>query len=302
METTTFKIIDSYAEGSYSIVYRAKQIPAGNLVAVKRCREINKREKPIKERVERELKILCILEHENVISVIPNKEPIIILDAPSNIEINVNSLVFPFCPYTLGYLLKNYKLNSLQQKSCIWMILSGIAYIHEHGIIHRDLSSKNVLITKDGIIKISDLGNAWVESICDDEVVGEMKHDIGTRCYRAPELLLSCHNYDYSVDLWSTGCIIAEFFTKPIGSILFNGESDIEQLIKIFRVFGVPTLKNWPEMKDFHDYGKVNFIHQSVEGLTNKQLPNANSKETIEFIKKYLKYPKKERLTANKVR
>ncbi|CAG8551923.1 2243_t:CDS:2 [Acaulospora colombiana] len=148
-------------------------------------------------------------------------------------------------------------------------------------------------------MKIADFGVAWADTNNGIEPRGKMKFEVGTRHYRAPELIFSAGDYTNAIDLWSIGCIFAEFFTRPSGSPLFNGESDIEQLAKIFQVLGVPTEETWPEMKNFPDYGKLNFKIKECLGLTKQQLPEANSPDIIQFISKFLEYGFEERMTAN---
>jgi serine/threonine protein kinase len=81
----------------------------------------------------------------------------------------------------LRTLLDEYKLTLSEIKSCIWMILNGVAYIHECKIIHRDLSPKNILISDSGVIKIADFDDAWMESDSGNEKRGKMRFEIGTR-------------------------------------------------------------------------------------------------------------------------
>ncbi|CAG8438152.1 8883_t:CDS:2 [Diversispora eburnea] len=288
MNTDVLEILELCGEGTFSDVYKAKQRSTGTIVAIKKAREV-KYERPAKERVTNEIKILKLVHHEN--------EPVKILNSENvsqfnvkNIEINKNSLIFLFCPLTLRTLLDEYDLKLIEIKSCIWMILNGMTHIHNCGVMHRDLSPRNILINDIGVIKISDFGNAWINN--GNNPSGE---NIGTRYYYAPELLFSAENYTNAIDLWSLGCIFAEFFTG--GGPLFVGENDIEQLCKIFRVLGVPNEITWPEMKDFPDYGKLNFKITKCSGL-NQQLSKANSPEIIQFISNFLKYPFKERKTA----
>ncbi|CAG8448827.1 12195_t:CDS:2 [Cetraspora pellucida] len=258
MGTNTFEILEICGDGTFGIVYKAKQKSAEKFVAIKRAKEV-KYERPVQERIANEIEILRKVQHENVY----------------------------------------YTLSPQEVKSCIWMILNGVVHIHNNGVIHRDLSPSNILISDSGVIKISDLGMAWVNSNNGHEPRGKMKFEVGTRYYRAPELLYSAENYSNAIDLWSLGCIFTEFFTKPASSPLFHGENDIEQLSEIFRILGVPDESTWPEMIDFPDYGKFTFIKKDCDGLTIRQLPKAKSQE-VQFISKFLKYPSMERITASK--
>lgn len=71
----------------------------------------------------------------------------------------------------------------------------------------------------------------------------EYSHMVVTRWYRSPELLFGAKAYGTGVDMWSVGCIIGELLLrKPI----FPGESDIDQLVKIFNVLGTPKEEDWP--------------------------------------------------------
>ncbi|CAG8557115.1 18316_t:CDS:2 [Acaulospora morrowiae] len=304
MDSEVYEILETCGEGTFGIVYKARQKSTGTLVAVKKAFEV-RYERPARERIANEIKILRSVEHENIISIFSSDGTYKFVDSSSRIlfcsdETNKTSIIFPYCPLTLKDLLENYVLTFSEKKSCIWMILNGVAHIHESAIIHRDLSPRNILINGIGVVKIADFGVAWADTNNNFEPRGEMKFEVGTRHYRAPELLFSAGNYTNVIDLWSLGCIFAEFYTKPVGSPLFDGGSDIEQLSKIFRVLGIPTEKSWPEMKDFPDYGKLTFKIKECLGLTELQLPEAHSPGVIQFISKFLKYSFNERMTANR--
>ncbi|CAG8462775.1 15276_t:CDS:2 [Funneliformis mosseae] len=299
MEQYSYEILSTYGEGTFGVVYKARQKPSKKLVAIKKSIEV-RYERPVHERVENECRVLDILKHENIISLIPCDETSRRLSptlSRFNVQLGINSLIFPFCPFTLRTLLDEYTLSLSEIKSCIWMILNGVTHIHECKVIHRDLSPKNILISDSGVIKIGDFDDAWIESNSNNEKRGEMRFEIGTRIYRAPELLFSSGNYSYAVDLWSLGCIFAEFFTENVGYPLFDGGSDIEQLCKIFRILGVVNELNWPEVIEFPDYGKFKFVESDSVGLTIKHLPHAN-KEIIDFIAKFLRYPMNGRMIA----
>ncbi|CAG8588918.1 2280_t:CDS:2 [Racocetra fulgida] len=227
MGTNTFEILEICGDGTFGIVYKAKQKSTETFVAIKRAKEV-KYERPVQERIPNEIEILRKVQHENS-------------------------------------LLKDYTLSPHEVKSCIWMILTGVVHIHNIGVIHRDLSPSNILISDSGVIKISDFGIAWVDS---------------NNGYEPRELLYSAENYSNAIDLWSLGCIFAEFFTKPASSPLFHGENDIEQLSEIFRILGVPDESTWP-MIDFPDYGKFTFIQKDCDGLTIKHLPKAKSQDAL---------------------
>ena len=76
-------------------------------------------------------------------------------------------------------------------------------------------------------------------------------HEVVTLWYRAPEILLGSKHYSTPVDVWSIGCIFVEMVNqKP----LFPGDSEIDELFKIFRVLGTPTEETWPGVASLPDY------------------------------------------------
>jgi cell cycle related kinase len=87
-------------------------------------------------------------------------------------------------------------------------------------------------------------------------------HTVATRWYRAPELLYGARLYDYGVDLWAAGCVVGEMLNHgPI----FPGESDIDQLFRVFHVVGTPDPVTWPGVKSLPDYGKLCFEKQEAQ-------------------------------------
>ena len=125
-----------------------------------------------------------------------------------------------------------------------------------------------ILINKDGIIKVADFGLGRSFGI----PVRNYTHEIVTLWYRTPEVLIGSQRYSCPVDIWSIGCIFAEMATrKP----LFQGDSDIDQLFRIFRILRTPTEEIWPGVTSLPDY-KTTFPCWNQNNLAS-QVKNINS-------------------------
>ena len=118
-------------------------------------------------------------------------------------------------------------------QSYLRQLLDGIAYCHDHRVLHRDLKPQNLLIDNKGCIKLADFGLARAFGL----PMRAYTHEVITLWYRAPEILLGGKTYDMAVDVWGLGCIFAEMLTKHP---LFPGDSEIDQLFRIFRTLGTP--------------------------------------------------------------
>merc|ERR1712106_1245574 len=134
--------------------------------------------------------------------------------------------------------------------SYLKQLLEGIAYCHKHRVLHRDLKPQNLLIDASGRIKLADFGLARAFGF----PVRTYTHEVVTLWYRAPEILLGSKFYCTSVDTWSLGCIFAEMITRRP---LFPGDSEIDQLFRIFRILGTPTETNWPGVSSLPDFKSV---------------------------------------------
>jgi cyclin-dependent kinase 9 len=100
-------------------------------------------------------------------------------------------------------------------------LLNGLYYIHSNKIIHRDMKAANVLITKQGILKLADFGLARAISINKNGQPNRYTNRVVTLWYRPPELLLGERNYGPAVDTWGAGCIMAEMWTRsPIMQVV----------------------------------------------------------------------------------
>ncbi len=126
----------------------------------------------------------------------------------------------------------------------------GIAYCHEHRVLHRDLKPQNLLINKKCELKLADFGLARAFGI----PVRSYSHEVVTLWYRAPDVLMGSRHYSTSIDIWSIGCILAEMAS---GRPLFPGSSVKDQLLRIFKILGTPNEEIWPGLSLLPDF-KVN--------------------------------------------
>lgn len=128
--------------------------------------------------------------------------------------------------------------NSLPQ-SYMYQMFSALAYCHMNNLLHRDLKPQNLLVDTEGHIKLADFGLARAFSV----PMGTYTHEVVTLWYRPPEILLGSHYYTTSVDIWSLGCIFAEMILRRP---FLRGDSEIHQLLTIFKLFGTPDESSWP--------------------------------------------------------
>ncbi|RWS09020.1 cyclin-dependent kinase 2-like protein, partial [Dinothrombium tinctorium] len=227
----------------------------------------------------REISLLKELNHPNVVR---------LLDVVHCIKDLY--LVFEYLDQDLKKLLDNSAagLSKPLVKSYMLQLLQGIAHCHAHRVIHRDLKPQNLLIDKAGNIKLADFGLARSISL----PIRTYTHEVVTLWYRAPEILLGSRYYGPAVDIWSIGCIFAEMTTKRA---LFPGDSEIDQLFRIFRTLGTPDEIVWPGVSHYPDY-KSSFPQWSKQELS-KCIPIMDP-DAIDLLTKLLTYDPAVRIAA----
>uniref|UniRef100_A0A4U6UJ88 [RNA-polymerase]-subunit kinase n=1 Tax=Setaria viridis TaxID=4556 RepID=A0A4U6UJ88_SETVI len=160
--------------------------------------------------------------------------------------------------------LKKIKLDDgkegvlhMEQGDQVYMgqLLKGLHYCHVNNVLHRDIKGANLLISGGKLLKLADFGLARPFTR-----EGTFTNHVITLWYRPPELLLGATNYAEAVDIWSVGCIFAEFLLKKP---LFPGRTEQDQLSKIFELCGSPNEENWPGVSKLPLY-KTMAIHPAT--------------------------------------
>lgn len=275
-----FTRVEKIGEGTYGVVYKAKDNASGSMVALKRIR-LDTEADGVPSTTIREISLLKELSHLNIVKLLD----IIHTD-------NKLFLVFEYLNQDLKKYMEVYQnknglpLNLV--KSYLFQMLQGISFCHTHRILHRDLKPQNLLLTTDGLIKLADFGLARAFGV----PVRTFTHEVVTLWYRAPEILLGCKYYSTEVDIWSIAGIFSEMATHKV---LFKGDSEIDQLFQIFRILGTPNERTWAGVSQLPDY-KTTFPNWAPQNLANFN-PQLD-RDGLDLLSKLLTYKPDERLTA----
>lgn len=285
-----YRLFKRMARGKYSEVFEGRCVLDEDLETKKKKykRVVIKVLKPIRlAKVNREVKILKSLQHNNIIG---------LLDVVVDMNTQTHSLIFEYLNHeTTLSIFENASTEDIIHYTR--QILQALAHAHSKGIMHRDIKPQNLLIdpqTKD--LKVIDWGLA------------EFYHPgncypvrVATRYYKGPELLVNYGYYDYSLDIWSFGCVFAEiiFNKRPV----FAGKDDLDQLEKIVEILGYTDLKKYCKKYEISVPGEIS---EGLEGsnkrhwndVYEKNRANGKKKEALDLLNKILIYDHNERLTA----
>lgn len=170
----------------------------------------------------------------------------------------------------------------------MYQMFRSLAYIHATGICHRDIKPQNLLLDPaTGVLKLCDFGSAKVLVAGEPNVAY-----ICSRYYRAPELIFGATDYTCAIDVWSTGCVMAELI---LGHPLFPGESGVDQLVEIIKILGTPTREQIRAMNPNY----TEFRFPSIKAHPwSKVFRSRAAADALDLIGKLLDYTPTARLTA----
>ncbi|KAI3504678.1 hypothetical protein L1887_26331 [Cichorium endivia] len=232
LRAESFEKLEKVGQGTYSSVFRARDLEAGNIVALKKVRFDNFEPESVRF-MAREIVILRRLNHPNIMKL----EGIITSQLSCSIY-----LVFEYMEHDISGLIScpDIKFTESQIKCYMKQLLSGLKHCHSRGVMHRDIKGANLLVNNKGIMKIGDFGLANFCNVAHER--RPLTSKVVTLWYRPPELLLGSTDYEASVDLWSIGCVFAELL---LGVPLLQGRTEVEQMHKIFKLCGSPCEDYW---------------------------------------------------------
>ncbi len=286
-EETVYERGTKIGEGSFGNVYQAKNLWTHQTVALK---EIKRNDDRTVAYLQREVEMLKKLKHKHIVELID-------VCGINSAGKKSHSLAFELCKCDITKFHpagKAFRLS--QRKSILQQLLSGVAFIHANGYIHRDLKPENLLIVGKGCIKIADFGLAreYTEPVLWEPK--EMTPNMGTRRYRAPEILLGSRLYGPPADMWSVGCIMGQLLKRMP---LFPGKTDQELLRLIIADCGSITPNVWPDVVRITMYhlielpqGRPNRLHKNFQQWCDDYL-------AIDLMSRLLQLDPNKRLDAN---
>ncbi|KAB2051287.1 hypothetical protein ES319_A12G045600v1 [Gossypium barbadense] len=231
----SFEKLEKIGQGTYSSVYKARDLESNKIVALKKVRFANMDPESVRF-MSREIILLRRLDHTNVMKL----EGLISSRVSGSLY-----LIFEYMEHDLAGLVATpgIKFTEAQIKCYMQQLLRGLDHCHSRGVLHRDIKGANLLIDYNGNLKIGDFGLATLFRPNQKQTLTSR---VVTLWYRPPELLLGSTDYGVAVDLWSSGCILAELFAgKPI----MPGRTEVEQMHKIFKLCGSPSEEYWKRSK-----------------------------------------------------
>lgn len=283
-----FERLNKIDEGTYGVVFRARDKKTGEIVALKKVKMEKERE-GFPMTALREINILLSFHHSSIVDV---KEVVV----GSNLDSIF--MVMEYMEHDLKALIemKKHPFSQSEVKCLMLQLLEGVNYLHDNWVLHRDLKTSNILLNNRGELKICDFGMARQYG----SPLKPYTQLVVTLWYRAPELLLGAKQYTTAIDMWSLGCIMAELLSKEP---LFNGRTEVDQLDKIFRTLGTPNETIWPGFSKLPGV-KVNFVKQPYN-LLRKKFPAASfttspvlSEAGFDLLNRLLTYDPAKRITA----
>ena len=280
-----YQKLSKIGEGTYGVVYKAKDLQSNVLVALKKIR-LKPEEEGIPSTAIREISLLKELYQLNIVNLLD------VIHTSKKL-----TLVFEYCDSDLKKImdgLKGEKLPIDTVKLYLYEMLKGINYIHKHKILHRDLKPQNLLINTNGVLKICDFGLARGFGV----PIRIYTNEVVTLWYRAPDILLGSKMYDTSVDIWSIGCIFAEMI---LGIPMFLGKNENEQLDRIFNLLGTPNDNEYPWLKESPEWnGYINsetFKKHEKQDI-RKIYPNINDNDSYDLLEKMIVFDPDKRISA----
>ncbi|GLI62072.1 hypothetical protein VaNZ11_004630, partial [Volvox africanus] len=283
---SNYEKLHRIGEGTYGVVYKARDRATGEVVALKRVR-LDRSRDGVPVTSIREMRVLQTCRHPNIVAL---KKVVTGSQADSVF------LVFEYCDHDLGRLLDSMsggsgrRSFSMSEVKCLMrQLLEAVAFLHDHWVIHRDIKLSNLLYTHTGHLKLCDFGLARYFA----PFVTPMTPNVVTLWYRAPEVLLGSEEYDESIDMWSCGAVLAELVS---GEPLFPAVSEGECLNMMANLMGTPNERIWPGMSKLPNAGKFVFPDQPYNFL-RRQLPQL-SEQGLNLLNCLLTYDPDRRITA----
>ena len=298
-----FIVLEEICQTQFSTILRCKNKTTRDIVVLKQIRQKKTEDAPSKE-VLREILIMMNFTHPHIVkynSVFVHKCQVVI--------------EMEFCITSLSNVIKKISkpFYIAQTKKIIRSIALGIKYLHDHDIIHRDIKPGNIYIDENCIVKIGDFGSARIspqKRQKDDEDEEENKDEdnkkkksgkkdkrpltpgVGTKWYKAPEIIFGGKHYDKSVDIWSFGCLMAELFLlEP----LFPGSTDFEMINLIFSFIGFSKEDEKVLKPQLH----INY-REKPENIFENTFDTAE-KDSIDLMKKMLVANPKKRISVEDI-
>lgn len=276
-----YQKFEKIGEGTYGVVYKAKDRVSGEIIALKKIR-LEAEDEGIPSTAIREISLLKELQHPNIVrlyDVVHTERKL--------------TLVFEFLDQDLKKYLDvcDTGLDLPILKSFLYQLLMGVAYCHHHRVLHRDLKPPNLLINREGQLKLADFGLARAFGI----PVRSYTHEVVTLWYRAPDVLMGSRRYSTPVDIWSVGCIFAEMAN---GKPFIAGTSEGDQLDRIFRLLGTPSTMEYPGIVELPEY-HPNLPRYPPPPTGFSGLVPTLDATGIDLLAKMLQYDPSARITAN---
>ncbi|EDK31565.1 cyclin-dependent kinase-like Serine/Threonine kinase family protein (macronuclear) [Tetrahymena thermophila SB210] len=289
-----YEVLHEVGSGTYGRVYKANRKSVSNKLYALKQLDVSQEKDGFPITALREIKLLQKLDQENVLKI---NEIVTMRTSKDKGKSKITTfLVFDYMEHDFqGLIRKKQPFTQPQIKCVMQQLFKGLDYLHNSNVIHRDLKSANLLLNKDGVLKIGDFGLArQVER----PLLRPLTSVVVTLWYRAPEILLGDKNYSFKSDVWSAGCFMAELL---LGEPIFNGKNESTQIEQIYEKCGSPDPDSWAGLTTFKfwkDLQPKKEYSASLISYMKQKIPTIDS-STLDFLQALLTMNPEERLDSN---